>query len=97
MGDTGKPPIPRSNLCAPARLKSSLTSVLQDALPVTIASEATMPSRSERSRRLFSPSLATNLPNPGGTAAISANRVPIPYGIAIAACHIVKISSNFSW
>ena len=78
--------------------------MLQDGLAFTIASEPTMPSRSQRSRRLFSPSLETNLPEAGpivlrpcGAAAISANRVPIPYGVAIAACHIVKIFSNFSW
>ena len=60
--------------------------------------------RLERSRRLFSPRLATNLSQrgplvlrPTGTAAINANRVPIPYGVAIAAAHIVVIPSNFSW
>jgi hypothetical protein len=63
-----------------------------------------MPSRPKRSRSRFSPRLQTNpsdsgpmVLRPRGPAAISANRVPIPYGVAIAAGHIVKISSNFSW
>src|SRR5271169_1354627 len=37
----------------PARLKCSLTSVLQDGLAFTIASEPTMLDRLERSRRLY--------------------------------------------
>jgi hypothetical protein len=63
-----------------------------------------MPNRPEPSRSRFSPRLATDLSDAGplvlrptGTAAISANRVPIPYGGAIAAAHIVVIPSNFSW
>ena len=63
-----------------------------------------MPNRPEPSRSRFSPRLATNLSDAGplvlrpiGTAAISTNHVPMPYGVAIAASHIVMIPSNFSW
>jgi len=63
-----------------------------------------MPSQPERSRSRFSPPLATNFSDagpmvlrPSGPAATRANRVPIPYGVATAAAHIVKIFSNLSW
>ncbi len=63
-----------------------------------------MLNRPEPSRSRFSCRLATNLFDAGplvlrpiGTAAISANRGPIRYGLAIAVTHIVLIPSNFSW
>jgi hypothetical protein len=88
----------------PARLKFSLTSVLQDALELTIASEPTHVQLAEAlALPLFAQS--ANQPpggRPDGTQTdrhrpSSPNGVPIPYDVAIVAGHIVKIFSNLSW
>jgi hypothetical protein len=105
LSDAGQPIAAAKTFgSVPTRLKCSLTSVLQDALAFTMASEPTMPNRPEPSYRR-SPTHVAAVPaeirwvvsRSTGSAESGVSRFPTRCGGSSAADPMVTFPPNFIW